>query len=377
MVAIVNTANETSANSTNQWGNREPEFNYGFARVSDLKLHCVKRTQGGRIVLSDVEIRGQHVMPTKRFWRSFFARFGVSENMFRYFSPEEIFLRVSEKNADDSFRYCVADSGSKVELLAATNSNRPVIRYGEICDLVKRYGGQDVTYNEGVVTSIHEPRGGARQFAIGGDEFRDRFVMETPVDGYGHPRLFLSLLRLVCSNGAIGYSRAFRSDVSVGKHMDHCIGRALESFDNGDGYAALRQRFESSQSSWASVREVLTLGQAVEKLTTGHKLKVQGLFGRLRRMSGDMSEMYGLANLDALSDKRKRVLPSRCRVYDLINFASEVATHHASADGANRMQAYIGSLISDEYDLEGTATKATDFEAFFMQPHDNPPLLKN
>ena len=83
-----------------------------------------------------------------------------------------------------------------------------------------------------------------------------------------------------------------------------------------------------------------------------------------------MSELYGLANLDALSDKRKRILPSKARVYDLINFASEVATHHATAEGANRVQAYIGSLIADEFDLEGTATDAPDFDAFFLDESD-------
>ena len=40
---------------------------------------------------------------------------------------------------------------------------------------------------------------------------------------------------MICSNGAIGYSRAFRSDISLGKNMSHCISRALESYDNGDG----------------------------------------------------------------------------------------------------------------------------------------------
>lgn len=229
-----------------------------------------------------------------------------------------------------------------------------------------RYGGDEVRYHDGLVHSTHAPRGGSRQFSIGGDQFRDRFCLETPIDGYGHPRLFPSLMRLVCSNGMIGYARAFRSDIPVGKHMDHCISRALDSFDNGDGYAALRQRFESSQTSWASVHECVQLGSVLEKLQTSKQLTCEGVMGRLRSISGNLSELYGLSNIDALSDKRKRVLPSKARVYDLLNFASEIATHHALSNGANRIQAYIGTLISDEYDLEGTAETATDFDAFFI-----------
>jgi hypothetical protein len=82
-----------------------------------------------------------------------------------------------------------------------------------------------------------------------------------------------------------------------------------------------------------------------------------------------LAETYGLANLEALSEKRRRILPAKCRIYDLLNFASEVATHHASSHANRRLQAYIGGLISDEYDLEGTAD-AAEFDAFFVPAND-------
>ncbi len=245
-----------------------------------------------------------------------------------------------------------------------------MIRHAEVVDLLQRFGGAEVTYHDGLVSSVHTPRGGCRELNIGGDQFHDRFCLETPVDGYGHPRLFLSLMRLVCSNGMVGYTRAFRSDIAVGKQMDHCIGRALESFDNADGYAALRQRFESSQSSWASVHECLQMGAALERIERTGQTTSTGLLARFRTIAGNLSELYGLANLEALSDKRRRILPSQARVYDLINFASEVATHHTLPEGTNRMQAFIGGLISDEYDLEGTARDGAEFDAFFLDEAD-------
>ncbi|NNE01236.1 MAG: DUF932 domain-containing protein [Pirellulaceae bacterium] len=352
----------------------KPNFTYGHATVSDLRVREVQRTQSGRVILKNLEIDGQSVIATRRFWRSFFTRFGIAENVFRYFAPSEVFQRISQMNADDAFRFCISNQQvagkSTNRLLAVTSTKRPVIRYDEVADLVSRYGGTDVTYRDGLVTSIHAPRGGTREFKIGGDQFRDRFCLETPVDGYGHPKLFLSMLRMVCSNGMVGYTKAFRSDIPVGKHMDHCIARALESFDNGDGYAALRQRFESSQTSWASVHECLTLGAVLERLQRERQATTKGLLSRFRSIAGNMSELYGLANLEALSDKRKRILPSKARVYDLINFASEVATHHTLPEGANRMQAYIGSLIADEFDLEGTANDAPEFDAFFLDDSD-------
>ena len=356
----------------------EPTIDYGIARVRDLQIRRVVKSAGGRVTLRGLELNGRSVYATKRFWRSFFTRFGIAENVFRYFSPAEVFDRISNLHADDSFQYCVAEGGERrsnkdepqAHLLAITNIKRPVIRYGEVKALLERFGGEDISYVDGVVTSMHQPRGGSRSLQIGGDEFRDRFCLETPIDGYGHPRLFLSMLRTVCSNGMIGYARAFRSDIPVGKQMEHCISRAIESYDNGDGYAALRQRFESAQHSWASVRECLTLGSLLDKLGKEQALKSQELMPRFRQMAGNLSELYGLANLEALSDKRRRVLPAKCRVYDLLNFSSEVATHHATALGGMKMQAYLGSLISDEYDLEGTAENAAEFDAFFMASKD-------
>jgi hypothetical protein len=72
-------------------------------------------------------------------------------------------------------------------------------------------------------------------------------------------------------------------------------------------------------------------------------------------MTGDLSKIYGLANLDTLSIKRQRCLPAKAKVYDAINFASEIATHQATPQGSRRLNGYIGDLISGEYDLEGTA----------------------
>ncbi len=348
-----------------------PRFTYGIASVDDLVVERMQREGNGKVKLRNLKINGQSVHATKRFWRSFFTRFGIAENVFRYFTPAEVFTRIAEVNGDTSFRFCIAnhtdkDGRGKSDLLAVTSPNRSAIRFDEITDLIERFGGHDVRYHQGLVTSTHAPRGGSRQFAIGGDQFRDRFCMETPIDGFGHPRLFLSMMRLVCSNGMIGYSRAFRSDVPIGKHMDHCISRALQSFDNGDGYVALRQRFESAQTSWASVHECIGFAATLERLKRDQQLTCEGLLGRFRSVAGNLCELYGLSNIEALSDKRQRILPSKARVYDLLNFASEVATHHCLPDGANRIQAFIGSLISDEYDLEGTADSGADFDAFFV-----------
>jgi hypothetical protein len=198
--------------------------------------------------------------------------------------------------------------------------------------------------------------------------------METPVDGYGNPRIYLSLLRLVCSNGMVGYAPTFRSEIRVGREVMYSIARALESYDNGEGYAALRQRFESAQTSWASVNEANKLYRALVKLRTAGSL-TPTVLNDFYQVTGNLNELYGLANLDALSVKRQRVLPARCRVYDLLNFTSELATHHADPWASRALQAHIGQLISDEYDMEGTAEKMRDFNDFFITSEEAGPRL--
>jgi len=91
-----------------------------------------------------------------------------------------------------------------------------------------------------------------------------------------------------------------------------------------------------------------------------------GSLDKLDRMAGDLQWRYGVANLDTLSAKRQRVLPAKCRVYDLLNFTSELATHHAQGAARDRLQAFIGGLVSDEYDLEGTAGRVPQFDDFFI-----------
>lgn len=351
-------------------------FEYGLTKVRDLQVASAKRSKSGRLTVGRMEVGGQLVAPTDRFWRSFFIRFGISDSVFRYFDPAEVFERISQQAPDDSLRFCVQHGGDgKSRLLAVSNPNRPMIRYGEVTDLVSRFGGTSTSYTEGIVTSTHVPRSGDQTFKIGGDSFKHRFVMETPIDGFSHPKVFLSFLRTVCSNGMIGYGRAFRSDISLGKDISYCISRALESFDNGEGYAALRQRFESAQKSWASLHECVGLYKCLTKMNDGESLSAGHWSRDFHRMTGNLHSLYGLANLDALSQKRQRVLPARCRVYDLLNFASEMATHRATPMAGRHLQAYIGSLISDEYDMEGTAQTVTDFTDFFVQDFNVDPNL--
>jgi hypothetical protein len=360
-------------------------FEYGTTSVKDLSVATGVDCKGKRFV-REVLLNDEPLRPSNRFWNSLHLRFGFTSNIFRYFSHEEVFNRISEVAPNDRIRWCVErDEDGDGTLLAVTNPTAASIEHDDLMGLLNRYEAQNISYTNGVVSSRHSPRMDGT-FFVGGDDFQNKFILDTPIDGFGRPSVYLSLMRLICSNGAVGFSPAFRSELSVGKGDDgvaFALTRVLDGFNNEDGFAAMRQRFESATKSWASVNEANRMYKLVARLHNRGEVDgptavpVRGgdgasecegspLFGAFHQMTGDLTRIYGLANMDALSVKRQRTLPTACRVYDLLNFASELGTHHATATGNRLVQAFIGDLISSEYDLEGTVDQFTDWRDFFI-----------
>lgn len=381
-------------------------FDYTFSAVNDLVVQTKQDERTGQPVVSAVQVNGEPLEPTERFWTSLYARYGFNGSVFKYFRHDEVFGRIAQAESD-RLRLCVErdEAGGKNRLLAVSSPGKPIVHYDDLIGTLTRYGGQGVRYADGIVESTHAPRAGSGSFQIAGDEFSNRFVLAAPIDGYGLPNVYLSLLRHVCTNGAVGYAKAFRSSLAIGRGNDdvnYSIVRALEGFNNEEGFAALRQRFEAAAKSWASVYETQSLYKHLVKLLAHRHVGWDGaalvgsasiarllhateamagqvpqpgtgldkigspLLAAFHRMTGDTSRLYGLANLDALSAKRQRTLPVRCKVYDLLNFASEVATHHADEYGSRSSQAWLGSLVSGEYDLENSCDSFDDFQAFFL-----------
>lgn len=392
-------------------------FSYDVVRIKDIRPLSSITGKNGRQVITRMEVKdGLVVRPSERFWTSLFARFGFNGSVFKYFQVREVFDRISQVSPNDEVRLCVENANAVVKdngkplvtlngdgaaldgrpitgtLLAVSATTAPVAKYAETLQLLRERGGEELNYNGGIVSSRHTPRAlRGDEFQIGGDAFEHRFVIDTPIDGYGRPNVYLSLLRLICTNGAIAYTKAFRSELTLGRgdngNVSFALQRALDSFNNEEGFLALRQRFEAAQHSWASVGEAMKLYRTLVKLHSSPEYLKKAapdlasiseannavrdgrggdLLPKFHALTGDISQIYGLANLDALSAKRQRTLPVGCTVYDLVNFASEVATHHAAGQGSRLVNGWIGETVGAEYDLEGTGEKFKDFRDFFV-----------
>lgn len=315
-----------------------------------------------------VDLDGQHCRVSHRFWKSIFRRYRFGASTFRYFHPQEVFRRVCEVSKKDTLRVMVEvrRNGPPVAL-GVSRPDHPLVTVDEIRELATSHGATEARYNDGSVTCTFTPRSGEKTLSIGDDEFANRFTLDVPIDGFGNAQIYLALMRLLCSNGLVGYHRAFCSEVPASRNPRHTLRRAVECFDHSDGFAAIRERFLSAQTSWASVREANAVYRQITKMRVIEARRKSETLVDLDQLTGRIQEFYGLTNIDTLPVRRQRLLPVKCRVYDLLNFAGEVATHVAHPEDARPLQAWIGSTLSEEFDLEGTAGAAPEFADLFLR----------
>lgn len=367
-----------------------PTIDYETARISELAAKG-RFDDKGRLRVNHVMVGDRKVVPTQRFWTSLCAKFGFSPSIFRYFSHKEVFDRIAERNDSCAVKlaiqttpaeqeYIDAETGFVPKLLAVSAPTKAMLHSDEVTQVLNRLDVTKVDYYEGRVVSSHEPRNNFG-WKIGDDDHNAQFVLETPVDGYGKPVVHLALVRLLCTNMMRAIHKAFQAGIILSKSnsaMD-TLQRAMEAYNNEDGFMALKTRIESAQHSWASVNECVQLGKVIKRLSvkefrpeflatvpdTDSQALRNNLLNQLFELSGDLREIYGVAQIDSLSEKRMRQLPSKARVYDLLCFATEIATHQATPMAARDMHEFFGRLVgSDLYDLEGSCDEYKEFADF-------------
>jgi len=323
--------------------------------------------------IDHILIDGEPVAPTSRFWNSLFSRFGIGNSFFSLFSHDEVFKRISERTHDNTIKVCVDKSDPNYpKLLSAVGDSKPVIIYDDLLDILKQSSSEKIVYSKGIVKSVHVPRMNSSEFEVGGDNFVNRFEMHTPIDGYGNPNFYLSMMRLICSNGMTGFAKEFQSTLKLGTGSDdiaYTLNRAIDGFSNESGFARLRERFKSATKSWGSFREYNSLYSLLLNIQLDDNVspeKRKSISRDLDILAGRPYEKFGIAS-NSFSEKRLRQLPIECKVYEMLNFATEVATHNVSEEGNRRLQAWCGSLLTSEYDLEDSCEKFGDWRSFFVR----------
>ena len=331
-----------------------------------------------RVVLPDE----RRLYVSDRFWLSFSSLFGLSQSVFSYWKPEEVFDRITQVKGD-TVRVAYEElAGSDVidgRLLSCTKPDKPLLRVDQAQGLVDQFDGKGLSYGNGIVTCRFDcpfPM----EFNVGGDDFRTQFAMEMLLDGYGLPSAYLALLRLICENGLIGVTPAFKTTFQLGNNetdLNLVLRRAFQTFNNEEGFHSFRQRVHSASRSWASLHEALGLRKALSRATTGYKAAESAgneLLDRYDALCGDPLSFYGLSAREELSTRKAKSIPVQATVYDLMNFGSEAATHHLHRRVAkDRVNAWIGQRIVGEFDLESTVDIFPDYADYFL---NNPTLAQ-
>ena len=287
---------------------------------------------------------------SKRFFSSFARRMKFSTNVFNYFSPQEFLSRVAERKPDMAFQATFDDHSGL--LLGVTDPDRKLLPAHIACRVIADDPRtRKIVYNDGVWEAemmLDE------KFTVpqAGEYFR-KLQLSYPVDGLGLPSIYLATMRVVCSNGAVAAVSQFRTDIEVNDESGTHLGKLLKSFSNDYGFSAMSERLIAAQDTVASVNELLSIDTLIAA-NVSDKSAYRVIRDRLNEIAGDPCYQYAVTSLQSIPRKKQALMPVACSVNDLLNFCSELTTHHGEL--LHRPRAFdekTGQMLAQEFDLEG------------------------
>jgi len=357
------TSNQTKPNIMKVNPSFVPTIKSATLPMADITYVPPTKTKPATITAEGVEFTS-----TDRFRTSLLGLVGQSNSIFRLFTPEDVFNRFQEVNGSKVVNVNYEEETGRA--ISLTNGNKRILDFNQIREDV--IGDAPVSYLDGVIQVMLEPFR-TEGFMVNNDNHLPRISLHVPLDSYGGVQSFLSMLREVCSNGMVAMGQAFRYSVKIGD-TDNPIAtlrRFKNSFYDEDGYSDLRNRLEASGKTSASISEFSRL----LKLTTASANFSVGLLGKIEKSIAETQSYYGLSALNAIDEKRARLTPSLLSVYDLINMSTELSTHVTDSPAlGSRLQALVGDLLSNQFDLEGlesaTDTSGVFAPTFFVDPNE-------
>lgn len=337
------------------WENR---FTTENVSITDLiPVDCDQAT--GRF---KIRFRDEEFTPSTRFLTSLARKMKFSNNIYRYFSGEEVFTRIAERCPDVHFKVTVDHQDRCV--LGVVDEDKKILPPDIACRIFsedKRIS--KVEYKNGLweATMMLD-----ETFTVNGDSpYRRALRIQYPVDGVSMPAIYLAVERQVCTNGATALVNQFKTEIEINDQAGTHLSRLLRSFSNENGFMALESRLQKAQETKASIRELMTIQTLLESQLTETQF-LPRLKEHLEAIAGDPCRNYGITSLSNIPLKRRALLPVSCSVNDLLNFCSELSTHHREIlRSGNVWDAEIGRMLAGEFDLEDmyrNSREARDFQ---------------
>ena len=312
---------------------------------------------------------GEEFKTSSRFVSTLAKKLKFSSNIFKYFSPSEVLERVAEQNPDCRFQVTF-DHHSK-QILGLVDEDKKFLPPAIACKVFADDPRvRSISYDKGIWSAdLHLDE--VFNVPKSGEYFR-RFNICYPVDGVGMPCIYLSMMRQVCSNGSTARVAEFRTDIEINDESGLHLSRLLTSFNNQYGFSALEERLGIAQSTAASVREFMEIDNLLQNhVADKHAYRL--LHNRLDEIAGEPCFTYGTTSLNNIPGKKRALLPVSCSVNDLLNFSSELTTHHGNLlNNAVAFDVAAGKMLSHEFDLEGMYSRRTQSPDFFLKNLDLP-----
>ena len=302
-----------------------------------------------------------------RFYKTLAAELGIPYGVFGFFTPLEVMERAAAKVPDLQLRVTV-DTEGRQALGLTQNKGLPMpINYIEnVLHNDKRL--TDVEYGDGVLSAmldLDDPWDVPNDSTYG-----MRVRCRVPVDGVGMPDMSLATWRQVCSNGAVAETSLFRTKMEIKDNSGEHFRRLLASFSNPSGVEMLQERMCNAAETKASVGEVVLLEGLIRRSVANARNQML-LRERLNDVADNPCVRYGVTDLANIGQKKRPLLPVGCSVADLLNFASELGTHHSELlKSDSTLQSFSGTLLSKGFDLEGLYPHTARTSSFYLNGID-------
>ena len=357
-----------------------PIIRYATLDISKCRVDVEKVQKEGRgrpsIVKTITDTKNGIILrPTPRFWKSLFAEYKLgqpSESFFDYFPYEDVFNRIKQVTDSPLSALCVRYVPGTTNVFDAYGLSRKntQTRFDGIMDVLekKRDDLKDVVFDEGIIRAIYHAKDPVAKFDVAGDKYEGQVEIEIPIDGLGNSIAYIGAERLVCRNGATAISPVFRSTFKTGEDGVRTVESIIEGFRNEDGFIQLKKRFENADLSYISMREVFKINKLFQHILDREgNPKISKAVYTFSEMLGDFATELGISSFDQVSDKAAAGIPMRPTVLSMIQLLSECSSHYVSHKSGVKINTFIGSLISNNYDLELSKNHMGEYDDFLAK----------
>ena len=334
-------------------------------RVTPQKIADSVIEENGRF--AGLTVEGERYKPSQRLLKGLAQRMKVPLSVFELFTPLEVIRRAAERAPELPLRLTV--DREQHQALALIEDKGVPLPAGNI-EVAMREDKrlQQFDYHDGVITGRFDL--GEAWDVPGDSKYGVHVSTEVPVDGMGTPEATLATWRQVCSNGAVAEAPLFRTKLEVKDNSGDHFRRLLRSFSNPRGVEMLHERLLAANGTKASVDEVYQVEQLVRRQVRDARSQML-LCERLQAVADEPCVRYGVTDLGAIGERRRGLLPTGASVADVMNFVSELNTHHGELlKNQNSANGLLGNFYARSYDLEEMYPHAQPARPFYLQGID-------